>query len=98
MTNENKKSKRPPISRGNMSAGAATNFAYLQTQLIQYLRKRIHSGEVTERSLARLTGISQPHLHNVLKGKRFLSIDKADQILSHLQLDLRVLMDAEPSE
>jgi transcriptional regulator with XRE-family HTH domain len=70
-----------------------TNFGLLQTQLLRHLRRRIHSGEITERSLARVTGISQPHLHNVLKGKRSLSFEKADRILFHLRLDLRFLID-----
>jgi Cro/C1-type HTH DNA-binding domain len=96
MHDQNKKIPYPPISQGNIPAGAGTNFERLQIQLICHLRKRIHSGEITERSLARVTGISQPHLHNVLKGKRLLSLEKADRILSHLQLDLKSLM--EPSE
>jgi len=64
------------------------NFERLQVNLIQPLRDRVHNGELTERSLARVTGISQPHLHNVLKGRRLLSIQKLDQILSCLELDL----------
>jgi transcriptional regulator with XRE-family HTH domain len=63
-------------------------FERLQLNLIQHLRTRVHNGEVTERSLARITGISQPHLHNVLKGKRLLSIQKLDRVLSYLELDL----------
>ena len=63
-------------------------FERLQLNLIQHLRDRVHNGEVTERSLARITGISQPHLHNVLKGKRQLSIQKLDHVLSYLELDL----------
>jgi transcriptional regulator with XRE-family HTH domain len=63
-------------------------FERLQLNLIQHLRARVHNGEVTERSLARITGISQPHLHNVLKGKRLLSIQKLDRVLSYLELDL----------
>ena len=63
-------------------------FERLQLNLIQHLRDRVHAGELTERSLARITGISQPHLHNVLKGKRLLSIQKLDRILSYLELDL----------
>ena len=38
--------------------------------------------------LARITGISQPHIHNVLKGKRLLSPEKADEVLRQLQIDL----------
>ncbi len=67
-------------------------FERLQLHLIQHLRDRIHKGEITERSLARITGISQPHLHNVLKGKRLLSIQKLDQVLSYLELDLKDLI------
>ena len=63
-------------------------FERLQLNLIQHLRDRVHNGQLTERSLARITGISQPHLHNVLKGKRLLSFQKLDRILSYLELDL----------
>jgi transcriptional regulator with XRE-family HTH domain len=68
-------------------------FERLQLNLIQHLRDRVHSGELTERSLARITGISQPHLHNVLKGKRLLSLQKLDSILAYLELDLRDLIE-----
>jgi hypothetical protein len=71
----------------------AIDFQRLQSRLITNLRERVRSGEITERSLARITGISQPHLHNVLKGKRLLSVGKADQILRQLHLDLTDLMD-----
>ena len=47
---------------------------------------RLSNGELSERRLARLTGISQPHVHNVLKGKRILSPRAADQILHRLEL------------
>jgi hypothetical protein len=40
------------------------------------------------RSLARITGISQPHLHPLLSGSKALSLEKANQILRHLHLDL----------
>jgi len=63
-------------------------FLGLQHRLLDHLRRRVQSGETTERSLARLTGVSQPHLHNVLKGKRLLSIDMADEILLKLQLGI----------
>lgn len=61
-------------------------FLDLQLRLIGLLRDRVRSGEATERSLARMAGVSQPHLHNVLKGKRLLSIDMADAILMNLKL------------
>ena len=63
-------------------------FHDLQQRLIDDLRQRVRSGEVTERGLARTTGVSQPHIHNVLKGKRLLSSDMADAILRQLQLDV----------
>jgi predicted transcriptional regulator len=71
----------------------AINFQGLQTRLVVHLRHRVRSGEITERSLARVTGLSQPHLHNVLKGKRFLSFGKSDQILHQLHLDLMDLIE-----
>lgn len=71
------------------------NFCDLRQRLIEDLRRRVRSGELTERRLARQTGISQPHIHHVLKGKRVLSTQKADKILSHLRLDLLDLVDVE---
>jgi transcriptional regulator with XRE-family HTH domain len=70
-------------------------FHELQQRLIEELRQRVRSGAATERGLARLSGISQPHLHNVLKGKRLLSMDKADELLRHLQIDVLQLIPPE---
>ena len=64
------------------------NFREQQRRLIAHLRALVRSGDATERGLARLTGVSQPHMHNVLKGKRLLSLEMADQILAQLRLDL----------
>jgi transcriptional regulator with XRE-family HTH domain len=64
------------------------DFRLLQRRLLAHLRARVRSGEITERGLARLTGLSQPHLHNVLKGVRFLSMETTDQILRRLQIDM----------
>jgi transcriptional regulator with XRE-family HTH domain len=86
------------ISRRNRVPSGAITFAQLEMRLLRHLRYRIRNGEITERSLARITGISQPHLHNVLKGKRTLSTEKADRILASLDLDLRILLEqADPS-
>jgi transcriptional regulator with XRE-family HTH domain len=70
-------------------------FNDLHQLLLEELRQRVHSGAATERGLARLSGISQPHLHNVLKGKRKLSLTKADGILHRLQIDLLQLLEPE---
>lgn len=70
-------------------------FHDLQQRLLDELRQRVHSGAATERSLARLSGISQPHLHNVLKGKRILSVKRADEVLRRLQIDVLHLIDTE---
>src|SRR6188768_4318731 len=71
---------------------ASQTFATLQQRLLERLRHRIRNGELTERSLARLTGISQPHVHNVLKGIRTLSPELVDVILSHLRLSVLDLL------
>ncbi|HTS64306.1 MAG TPA: helix-turn-helix transcriptional regulator [Candidatus Acidoferrales bacterium] len=60
--------------------------------LIDELRRRVHTGQATERGLAQMAGVSQPHLHHVLKGKRHLSPAKADLILQHLGVDLLELI------
>ena len=72
-------------------------FRGLHQSLVRHLRDRVRNGEISERSLARLAGISQPHIHNVLKGVRFLSPEMADQILTRMQLDVATLLtSAEP--
>lgn len=63
-------------------------FSDLQNVLLESLKGRVRNGELTERRLARLVGVSQPHIHNVLKGHRLLSPKLADQILTHLRLSV----------
>jgi len=71
-------------------------FRDLHQQLASNLRARVRGGEITESGLARLTRVSQPHIHNVLKGKKVLSPKMADQIMSHLRMHVLDLI--EPSE
>lgn len=64
------------------------NFREAQTRLLAVLRDRIRNGDLTERGIARLTGISQPHIHNVLKRVRTLSPGVFDVILETFNLTL----------
>src|SRR5579863_9093511 len=73
-------------------------FQDAQLRLLTYVRDRIHNGDLTERGFARLIGMSQPHVHNVLKGVKNLSIEVSDSILNvfHISiLDLASLEDLE---
>jgi hypothetical protein len=70
------------------------DFSKLHQRLIAHVRARVHSGELTERGLARITGVSQPHVHNVLKGARALSMQTADTIMRELRVDLLELIEA----
>jgi hypothetical protein len=56
-------------------------FRDLTSRLLAHLREQVRRGEVTERGLARLTGYSQPHIHNVLKGARGAQIELADRFM-----------------
>ena len=76
--------------------GTHMNFRDFRERLRAHLRELVRSGEVTERGLARLTHVSQPHIHHVLKGIRVLSPETADKILLQLRLDLLDLL--EPGE
>lgn len=69
------------------------HFELLQHRLVAHLRSLVRSGELTERGAARLTGVSQPHMHNVLKGTRLLSPGMADQVLRSLKLCVFDLLD-----
>jgi transcriptional regulator with XRE-family HTH domain len=71
------------------------DFQELRGRFVDHLRERVRSGQLTERGLARVTGISQPHIHNVLKGKRLLSPEMSDAILRNLRMDLLDLMKPE---
>lgn len=68
-------------------------FVELREALLNMLRIRVRNGELTERSLARLVGISQPHMHNVLKGVRTLSPEMLDRFLYQLRLSVLDLVD-----
>ncbi|MBY0506100.1 MAG: helix-turn-helix domain-containing protein [Bryobacteraceae bacterium] len=73
-------------------------FQKLQLQLIHEIARRVQAGDTTVSSLARRAGISQPHLHLVLQGKRGFSWDFADRAALVLGLRVEDLIDlATPS-
>lgn len=73
-------------------------FQDARLKLLAYVRNEVRNGELTERGLARLVGISQPHAHNVLKGARNLSPQIFDMILKYLHLSLLDLASTEEIE
>lgn len=68
------------------------SFEAVQVRLLDLVNTRIRNGEYTERGLARILGISQPQLHNVLKGARKLHLTLADQLLVKFGLTLLDLL------
>ena len=75
----------------------------LQRRIVAYARQAVARGVVSENRLAILVGISQPHLHHILKGKRACSAATADAIVRALGVhgfdlytleELRELIDA----
>ena len=73
----------------------ALNFAELQRRLVAYLGEKVRNGDITERRLARITGVSQPHMHNVLCGKRGFSMEMADRVMRALRKDILDFLEAE---
>ncbi len=71
------------------------NYQDAQLKLLAYVRSQIRNGELTERGFARRIGISQSHVHNVLKGVRNLSPNIFDLLLNYLHLSL---LDLVPSD
>lgn len=67
-------------------------FAVIQKRLLEVLRLKLRNGDFTERGLARVVGLSQPHIHNVLKGARVLSSDVGDLLITSLDLSLIELL------
>lgn len=68
-------------------------FDDFQKLLVTSLKARVRNGEFTERGLAKAIGVSQPHVHNILKGLRILSPEIGDQILQKLNMSLIDLLD-----
>jgi hypothetical protein len=71
-------------------------FEVLLYRLRDLLREKVRNGELTERGMARATGVSQPHLHNILKGIRALPPELADQLLALSGLNLPSLLGTAP--
>jgi hypothetical protein len=67
-------------------------FQELQTKLIDLARQRVHAGQVTERGLARMCAVSQPHMHNVLKNIRAFSNESSDRLMRVLDVQISDLL------
>ena len=67
-------------------------FEELYRLLIDTARQRVRAGEFTERRLARLCNLSQPHMHNVLRDIRSLSPESADRLMDVLDLNIPALL------
>jgi plasmid maintenance system antidote protein VapI len=74
-------------SRRNVS------FQALRSRLIRFVNLRIKNGDFTERGLARILGISQSQIHNVLKGARRLQPELADHLMAKLDVSLVDLLE-----
>lgn len=74
------------------------NFVTLQNALLAALRDMIRNGDFTERGLAKAAGVSQPHIHNVLKGVRALSPAVSDRLLAAAGLSLEYLIQSATPE
>ncbi len=71
------------------------DFETLHRRLLERVNGIVQNGDMTERGLARMIGISQPHMHHILKGARTLSVDTADRLLRRLNLSVTDLLAAE---
>lgn len=70
-------------------------FRAIHVRLLAFVNARIHDGEFSERSLARRLGVSQPQLHNVLKGARKLQVELADALLTEFRISVLDLLTKE---
>lgn len=65
----------------------------LQRKLIDLARERVKAGQLTERGLARMCDLSQPHMHNVLKNDaRMFSSQSCDRLMRALDIRVSDLM------
>ena len=77
-------------------SGQKVTFGTIQARLINSINVRVRNGEFSERGLARVVGVSQPQIHNVLKGTRKLAPELADKLLAKLEINVLDLL--EPAE
>jgi hypothetical protein len=68
-------------------------FEHLSVSLVAFLRRKVSNGEWTERSLALRAGISQPHVHQVLRGTRQISPPLADRLMEVASISVYDLLD-----
>ncbi len=68
------------------------SFGSLLDLAIAEIRRRVRNGDWTERSLARSAGLSQPHVHNALKGRRTPSPAAVDRIMRASGISLAELV------
>lgn len=72
----------------SISRKSDVTFHILRTRLVAAVNARLQNGEFTERSLAKILGVSQPQIHNVLKGARTLQWDLADRLIADLGIKI----------
>lgn len=77
-----------PISTGYQKM----TIGQMQQRLLVLLNEKVRRGEMSQRRLARLTGFTQPHIHNVLKGARAMNPNLADAVLQCLNLSVSDLI------
>jgi len=77
----------------NSNSGKVT-FQVLQRRLIEFVNARVQNGDFTERGLAKILGISQPQIHNVLKGARKLRPELADRLIRKFEMSVLDLLEA----
>lgn len=69
--------------------------AAVLAMVTEQAQRRVRNGEATERGMALRAGVSQPYLHNVLKGARQMSPDLADRLLREFNMGVpEVLADS----
>ena len=68
------------------------NFAQLHERLRLELIRRIDRGLLTAASLARQSGLQQPHISNFLRSKRRLSLPALDRVLAALAIGVEDLL------
>jgi predicted transcriptional regulator len=71
-----------------MAEALRPNREFTVVVLLEAIRRetvnRTHNGDTTEHRLAKMIGISQPQMHNVLKGSRTPKPEIADLLIAQL--------------
>jgi predicted XRE-type DNA-binding protein len=72
---------------------------FLKAKLVSHVGDIIRGKELTQAQVAEITGLTQPQISNILRGRfRDVSVEKLMRIATSLHHSIHIVIDPDPSE